>query len=215
MMWAISGCAGTAPSAWFERLPTLVASAQGSICSKLPSASSKPNSTLTNGSQYATFQATGIARLYLSKSLASAPCAATSHGAENWFFLVDDHPFILLPENRDQLVTATKAIRAALEQQGITGKDGGTIDHIELCSPAALETNSSRNFVLCPGASFDRSPCGTGTSAKMACLYADGQTRSRRTMAAGGHSWHPLYRVRRTRWRLRGAHNNGPRLDHR
>jgi len=91
----------------------------------------------------------------------------------NWFFLVEDHPFELLQQNRDQLVAATKAIRSALEQQGITGKDGASIDHIELFAPS--KTASSRNFVLCPGASFDRSPCGTGTSAKMACLYASGK----------------------------------------
>jgi 4-hydroxyproline epimerase len=93
----------------------------------------------------------------------------------NWFFLVNDHPFDLLATNRNELVAATKAIRSALRDQGITGKDGGAIDHIEFFGPPASEANSSRNFVLCPGASFDRSPCGTGTSAKMACLYADGK----------------------------------------
>jgi 4-hydroxyproline epimerase len=93
----------------------------------------------------------------------------------NWFFLVGEHPFELRAANRDGLVAATKAIRTALQQQGITGKDGGVIDHIELFGPAVSACNSSRNFVLCPGASFDRSPCGTGTSAKMACLYADGK----------------------------------------
>jgi 4-hydroxyproline epimerase len=29
--------------------------------------------------------------------------------------------------------------------------------------------------VLCPGNTYDRSPCGTGTSAKLACLFADGK----------------------------------------
>ena len=107
------------------------------------------------------------------------PGIGTLHGdiawGGNWFFLIGDHPFELVPANRDQLVTATKAIRTALQQQGITGRNGGYIDHIELFAPASSATNSSRNFVLCPGASFDRSPCGTGTSAKMACLYADGK----------------------------------------
>ncbi len=107
------------------------------------------------------------------------PGIGTLHGdiawGGNWFFLIGNHPFNLLPANRDQLVAATKAIRTALEQQGITGKSGSYIDHIELFAPPASATNSSRNFVLCPGASFDRSPCGTGTSAKMACLHADGK----------------------------------------
>ena len=107
------------------------------------------------------------------------PGIGTLHGdiawGGNWFFLISDHPFHLVPANRDQLVAATKAIRTALQQQGISGKEGGYIDHIELFAPASCATNSSRNFVLCPGASFDRSPCGTGTSAKMACLFADGK----------------------------------------
>lgn len=109
----------------------------------------------------------------------TVPNIGTLHGdiawGGNWFFLVGDHPFTLAPENRDQLVSATKAIRSALTEQGITGKNGAIIDHIELFSAPSNPANSSRNFVLCPGASFDRSPCGTGTSAKMACLYADGK----------------------------------------
>lgn len=93
----------------------------------------------------------------------------------NWFFLVGDHPFELKMNRRTELVMATRAIRTALADAGITGKDGALIDHIELFGQPENPENSSRNFVLCPGASFDRSPCGTGTSAKMACLYADGK----------------------------------------
>lgn len=93
----------------------------------------------------------------------------------NWFFLVGEHPFDLKTGRHTELVAATHAIRTALAESGITGKDGALIDHIELFGPPESSQNSSRNFVLCPGASFDRSPCGTGTSAKMACLYADGK----------------------------------------
>lgn len=92
----------------------------------------------------------------------------------NWFFLVKDHSFELKIENRLALLTVTTAIRAALAEQGITGKDGAVIDHVELFAPPSDPGNSSRNFVLCPGASFDRSPCGTGTSAKLACMHAAG-----------------------------------------
>jgi 4-hydroxyproline epimerase len=93
----------------------------------------------------------------------------------NWFFLVSDHGLLLRIENRAELVVVSTAIRAALIASGITGKDHGVIDHIELCGPASDPDNSGRNFVLCPGASFDRSPCGTGTSAKLACLHAAGE----------------------------------------
>lgn len=95
--------------------------------------------------------------------------------AGNWFFLIGEHPFELTISRRTELVAATRAIRNALADAGITGKNGALIDHIELFGKPQDPQNSSRNFVLCPGASFDRSPCGTGTSAKMACLYADGK----------------------------------------
>jgi 4-hydroxyproline epimerase len=93
----------------------------------------------------------------------------------NWFFLVSTPPLPLRIDNRAQLVASATAIRAALAASGITGKEGALIDHIELCGPPADPRNSGRNFVLCPGASFDRSPCGTGTSAKLACLHAQGK----------------------------------------
>ena len=93
----------------------------------------------------------------------------------NWFFLVAEHPYELTLANRTRLVAVTTAIRSALQEQGIAGPNGELIDHIEFVSPPMSPENSSRNFVLCPGASFDRSPCGTGTSAKMACLHAEGK----------------------------------------
>ena len=95
--------------------------------------------------------------------------------AGNWFFLIGKHPFDLSLANRAQLVVASTAIRSALTSSGITGEGGALIDHIEFFAAPRSAGSSSRNFVLCPGASFDRSPCGTGTSAKMACLYADGR----------------------------------------
>jgi 4-hydroxyproline epimerase len=95
--------------------------------------------------------------------------------AGNWFFLIGDHPFELTMSRRAELVAVTRAIRQALADSGITGKGGELIDHIELFGKPMNPENSSRSFVLCPGASFDRSPCGTGTSAKLACLYADGK----------------------------------------
>ena len=95
----------------------------------------------------------------------------------NWFFLVDDHGLELTLDNVEQLTDLSWKIRQALERSGITGKDGEEIDHIELFGPPADRVNHSRNFVLCPGKAYDRSPCGTGTSAKIACLHADGKLR--------------------------------------
>jgi 4-hydroxyproline epimerase len=68
-------------------------------------------------------------------------------------------------------------IRCALRPQGITGAGGAEIDHIELFGPPSTTAADSKNFVLCPGRAYDRSPCGTGTSAKLACLVADGKLR--------------------------------------
>ena len=93
----------------------------------------------------------------------------------HWFFLVGDHPYELTLAKRTELLAASSAIRSALQASGITGPNGELIDHIEFFTAPHDPQNSSRNFVLCPGASFDRSPCGTGTSAKLACLFASGK----------------------------------------
>ena len=92
----------------------------------------------------------------------------------NWFFLVDDHGQELRPARVEQLTDFAWRIRQALECQGVTGEGGALIDHIELGAPGSGGAHS-RNFVLCPGKAYDRSPCGTGTSAKVACLAMDGK----------------------------------------
>ncbi|MBD8092030.1 4-hydroxyproline epimerase [Pseudomonas fluorescens] len=89
----------------------------------------------------------------------------------NWFFLVSQHGHRLAMDNVDTLTDYTWAMLKALETQGIHGADGALIDHIELFADDAHA--DSRNFVMCPGKAYDRSPCGTGTSAKLACLAAD------------------------------------------
>ena len=91
----------------------------------------------------------------------------------NWFFLIEQHGQRIALDNVDALTDYTWRVRQALDAQKITGAEGGVIDHIELFAPTP--TADSRNFVLCPGKAYDRSPCGTGTSAKVACLVADGK----------------------------------------
>ena len=91
----------------------------------------------------------------------------------NWFFLVHDHGLDVSLKNLDNLTDFAWRVRADLSARGITGADGQEIDHVELFS--ASPQADSRSFVLCPGKAYDRSPCGTGTSAKLACLYADGK----------------------------------------
>jgi len=94
----------------------------------------------------------------------------------NWFFLVGAHPFAVVPEEIDALTAFTVAVGDALAAAGITGDDGAAIDHIEVFgAPRSMVEADSRSFVLCPGKAYDRSPCGTGTSAKLACLAADGK----------------------------------------
>jgi 4-hydroxyproline epimerase len=92
----------------------------------------------------------------------------------NWFFLVSDHGQELSPGNVAALCEVSRRIRDALRHSGVCAEVGADIDHIELTGQPRAPGAHSRNFVLCPGAAFDRSPCGTGTSAKLACLYADG-----------------------------------------
>jgi 4-hydroxyproline epimerase len=93
----------------------------------------------------------------------------------NWFFLVRDHRERLELSNVARLTDVTQRIRDALRQRGIAGANGAAIDHVEFFGPPGDPHNHSRNFVLCPGGAYDRSPCGTGTSAKVACLEADGK----------------------------------------
>lgn len=101
----------------------------------------------------------------------------------NWFFLAEDHGQYVGPENIEQLTVLARRIRQALAKAEITGDGGAEIDHIELFGPPTIrEANCRKNFVLCPGGAYDRSPCGTGTSAKLACLAADGKL-------APGQSW--------------------------
>lgn len=114
------------------------------------------------------------------------PDGQTIHGdiayGGNWFFLVEDHGLDLTLADAANLTRYSQAIRDQLEKQGITGENGAEIDHIELVGPATREDGNRRNFVLCPGGAYDRSPCGTGTSAKLACLAADGKL-------AEGETW--------------------------
>ena len=94
----------------------------------------------------------------------------------NWFFLTSAHGQRVASDNLPALTTYSSALRTALSAQGITGADGAEVDHIELFGDDDSDVAAdSRNFVLCPGLAYDRSPCGTGTSAKVACLAADGK----------------------------------------
>jgi 4-hydroxyproline epimerase len=88
----------------------------------------------------------------------------------NWFFLVSDHGLDLTLKNVPQLTQASLNMREAVRAAGYP-----EVDHVELFGPPQNAANHSRNFVLCPGGEYDRSPCGTGTSAKLACLAADGK----------------------------------------
>ncbi len=96
----------------------------------------------------------------------------------NWFFIthadgVAEAPPVDMAHVRD-LERFTQAIQDAIRAQGITGADGADVDHVELSAAPARDDADGRNFVLCSGGEYDRSPCGTGTSAKMAALHARG-----------------------------------------
>lgn len=88
----------------------------------------------------------------------------------NWFFLVDTPSLSIDVDHVEMLTERAWAIRRAVNEQGYPD-----VDHVELFGPPGAADADSRNFVLCPGKAYDRSPCGTGTSAKLACLAADGK----------------------------------------
>jgi 4-hydroxyproline epimerase len=91
----------------------------------------------------------------------------------NWFFLAHGHGLDVNMQNLEALTEFAWRVREGLTANRITGANGAEIDHIELF--ASTPDADSKSFVLCPGKAYDRSPCGTGTSAKLACLYADGK----------------------------------------
>jgi proline racemase len=100
----------------------------------------------------------------------------------NWFFITHLAGQPVELARAEELTRATRLILAALAEQGVTGADGAAIDHVELSAPPGRPDTDCRNFVLCPGGEYDRSPCGTGTSAKMAALHARGEL-------APGQAW--------------------------
>ena len=104
----------------------------------------------------------------------------------NWFFIVNDSKIEIVEKNISELTDYSLAIRAELEAQSITGENGMEIDHIELTTKSDDAAFDGRNFVMCPGGEYDRSPCGTGTSAKLACLYADGDLTEGETWRQAG-----------------------------
>lgn len=96
----------------------------------------------------------------------------------NWFYMLHTNKFEIALRNVEELTRFAWCVRHQLPLQGITGAGGAEIDHIELYGPATKPYADSKNFVLCPGKIYDRSPCGTGTSAKLACLYDDGKLKA-------------------------------------
>jgi 4-hydroxyproline epimerase len=99
----------------------------------------------------------------------------------NWFFLVAEHGELLTLANVERLTDLAWRIRQAANAQGFP-----EVDHVELFGPPQTPGAHSRNFVLCPGKAYDRSPCGTGTSAKLACLFADGKLKAGETWRQEG-----------------------------
>jgi 4-hydroxyproline epimerase len=105
----------------------------------------------------------------------------------NWFFLIQDQGPAVRRENIPALLAFTTAVKRALATHGITGENGIEVDHVESFGPPHDPTTAdSKNFVLCPGNAYDRSPCGTGTSAKLACLFADGKITAGQTWRQAG-----------------------------
>jgi 4-hydroxyproline epimerase len=120
------------------------------------------------------------------RKAADVPVEVPGHGTVkgdiawggNWFFLIDNQGPRVDFKNLEALTEFTWLVRQELGKQGITGDNGMEIDHIEAFGPPTDPALAdSRNFVLCPGKAYDRSPCGTGTSAKLACLHAAGKLK--------------------------------------
>lgn len=106
----------------------------------------------------------------------------------NWFYLCQDHGLEIKLSNVAELTAFSESIRRELDRQGVVGQGGGLIDHVELVAEVNDDDADYVNFVLCPGLAYDRSPCGTGTSAKVACLAADGKLTAGESVRVRGIS---------------------------
>ena len=91
----------------------------------------------------------------------------------NWFFMIEEHGQQVAQANIESLTQCAKTVRKALDEARITGENRQEIDHIVFYGPPTVQGADSKNFVLCPGGAYDRCPCGTSTSARLACLFAD------------------------------------------
>ncbi|MEZ6194135.1 MAG: proline racemase family protein [Planctomycetota bacterium] len=93
----------------------------------------------------------------------------------NWFYLVHTHDQRVGSDRLAELAAFSRDVEASLRREGVATPDGLLLDHVEVFGEPTRADADSKNYVLCPGGEYDRSPCGTGTSAKLACLAADGK----------------------------------------
>ena len=129
------------------------------------------------GGSAASFQSVSPRRIYRGLAVTCADGVVVTGDVATsglWFFITRDHGLPVEPGSIPQLRERAWAIRRALEAAGITGDSGETIDHVVLMGAAHDRHHDARNFVLCPDGAFDRSPCGTATSALVGCLHEDG-----------------------------------------
>jgi 4-hydroxyproline epimerase len=87
-----------------------------------------------------------------------------------WFCLIEQHDQRLALDNLPQLTDYCARIRQAVSDSGFP-----EIDHVALFGPGTQAGANSRDFVLGPGKTYERSPSGAATSARLACLAADGK----------------------------------------
>ncbi|TLP46886.1 hydroxyproline-2-epimerase [Cohaesibacter sp. CAU 1516] len=92
----------------------------------------------------------------------------------NWFYIIDPSPVAVEPSNLRALTDTAISIRTAINERQQADQTGIEVDHVIFQGPSPKPDIQSRNFVLCPDDTYDRSPCGTGSSARLACLAADG-----------------------------------------
>ena len=179
-MLATSACADTARSVLSLHYHILDESIPALIKSKRRLASSKRHCIHLQSGYPNRVSVRNIPAYRHLKQVAIEIDGRTIHGdvawGGNWFFLVHDHGLNVNLQNLDQLTDFAWRVREAYTRMGIVGADGHEVDHVELFTDTP--DADSKSFVLCPGKAYDRSPCGTGTSAKLACLYADGKLKA-------------------------------------
>lgn len=101
----------------------------------------------------------------------------------NFYIIVDENIIgeELIPERANEIINKSLLIKEAVNDQvEISHPEKSFINeatHVLVAGEPLTESGDTKNVVVIPPGSIDRSPCGTGTSSRLAALHARGKIK--------------------------------------